>query len=249
MKNKILAALLLAAVSAGCKKEHDSDVIVVEASGNISGHVDAFRQLLGSKLNTAPGATGGRREINWDGVPAHLLGQPLPPDFMNDTDPGALPGNQRGLVYEADAPFQVSNSNFAEVNPDAAPQFGAFSGSQIFTNVGSDLWDVGFELPGQNVAASVQGFGIVFADVDLKNNTSLEFFEGGKSLGKFFAPVQKDGSKFSFLGVYFKKKRVTRIRVQHGNGVLSAGGRDISNGGSKDLVVLDDFLYDEPVKQ
>ncbi|HYF32099.1 MAG TPA: hypothetical protein VD993_13340 [Chitinophagaceae bacterium] len=249
MKNKILAAFLLAALCAGCKKEKDSDVVVIQASGDISSQVNAFRQILGSTLNTAPGAVGGRREINWDGVPPSLLGKPLPPNFMNNTDPGALPGNQRGLVYEAGANLQVSDNNFSEVNPQASAEFAAFSGSQVFTNIASNLWDVGFEIPGQDVPASVRGFGIVFADVDLENNTSLEFFNGSKSLGKFYAPVQKNGSKFSFLGVYFKQQRITRIKVQHGNGLLNAGEKDITNGGTKDLVILDDFLYDEPVKQ
>ena len=222
---------------------------MIQASGDITAQVNNFRQLLGSTLNTTPGAVGGRREINWDGVPSALLGKQLPANFLNNTDPGAPASSQRGLIYEADEPFQVSNSNFAEVNAQAAGEFGPFSGSQVFTNVASNLWDVGFEIPGQNIAASVSGFGIVFADVDLANNTSIEFFNGDKSLGKFYAPVQKDGSRFSFLGVYFKTQRVTRIKVQHGNGLLNAGEKDISNGGAKDLVILDDFLYDEPVKQ
>lgn len=249
MKNKFFAACLFAALCAGCEKDKHKDVIVFQASGDISAKVEAFRQQLGGTLNTTPGAVGGRREINWDGVPADLLGKPLPPDFLNNTDPGAPASSQRGLVYEAGGTFQVSNINFEEVNPLAAGQFDAFSGTQTFTNTSSNLWDVGFEIPGQDVAASVRGFGIVFADVDLENNTSLEFFNGTKSLGKFYAPAQQPGSKFSFLGVYFKNERITRIKVQHGNGLLNEGQKDITDGGAKDLVILDDFLYDEPVKQ
>ncbi len=250
MKNKFFALCLLTAVFAGCEKDKNDDVIVFQATGDISGRIEAFRQQLGSTLNTTPGAIGGRREINWDGVPASLLGKPLPPDFFNNTDPGAPASSQRGLVYEpGEGTFQVSNENFNEVNPLAAGQFGAFSGTQVFTNTSSNLWDVGFEIPGQAIDASVKGFGIVFADIDIENNTSLEFFNGNKSLGKFYAPVQQAGSKFSFLGVYFKNERITRVKVQHGNGLLNTGEKDITNGGPKDLVILDDFLYDEPVKQ
>ena len=254
MKNKFLAICLLTAFCAGCEKEKNDGVIVFQASGDISTRIEAFRQQLGATLNTTPGAIGGRREINWDGVPASMLGKPLPPDFFNSTDPGAPASSQRGLVYEPGDPgtpatFQVSNTNFEDVNPLVAGQFSAFSGSQVFTNTSSNLWDVGFEIPGQSIDASVRGFGIVFADVDLENNTSLEFFNGNKSLGKFYVPVQQAGSKFSFLGVYFKNQRITRIKVQHGNGLLNAGEKDITNGGPKDLVILDDFLYDEPVKQ
>jgi hypothetical protein len=249
MKSKLLTIILLALV-VGCKKENGKeDVIVIKASGNITASVDAFRQLLGSTLNTTPGAIGGRREINWEGIPDELLGKPLPPGFLNSTEPGAPASSQRGFEYESIGSFQVSKSNFAEVNPQAAGEFSAFSGNKVFTNTSEVLWDGSFEIPGQNVPATVRGFGIVFADVDVANNSSIEFFDGNKSLGKFFVPVQQAGSKFSFLGVYFKDQKVSRVRVQHGNGQLTEGGKDISGGGGKDLVILDDFMYDEPVQR
>ena len=249
MKNKFFAICILTAICAGCKKEKNDDVIVFLAAGDISVKLESFRQQLGNTLNSTPGAIGGRREINWDGVPASMLGKPLPLNFFNNTDPGAPASSQRGLVYETPGTFQVSATNFQEVNTLAATEFSAFSGTQDFVNTSSNLWDVGFEIPGQDISASVSGFGIVFTDVDLENNTSLEFFNGNQSLGKFYAPVQQAGSKFSFLGVYFNNQRITRVRVQHGNGPLNAGEKDITNGGGKDLVILDDFLYSEPVKQ
>jgi hypothetical protein len=248
MKNKLLALVVLS-FSIACKKEDDNNVIVVSASGDISARVNEFRQLLGDKLNTVPGATGGRREINWDGVPDDLLGKPLPLNFLNNTEPGAPASQQRGLVYEPGDSFVVSKTNFSEINPEASGEFSAFSGSRTFANTSSNLWGIGFELPGQDIEATVRGFGIVFSDVDLASNTSIEFFNESKSLGRFFAPVQSQGSKLSFLGVYFKDQRITRIKVQHGNGLLTTGQKDISAGGSADLVILDDFLYDEPVKK
>lgn len=248
MKNKLIAIVLLTCCIA-CKKDDKQDVIVITSSGDISGSVNNFRQLLGNKLNTTTGVTGGRREINWDGLPDSLLGKPLPENFLNNTTPGAPATQQRGLVYESDGIFQVSKTNFSEVNALAADQFAPFSGSNTFTNTRASLWDVGFEIPGQDVPATVKGFGIIFSDVDLENNTSLEFFNGDKSLGKFFAPKHDALSNHSFLGVYFKNERITRVHVQHGNGVLVANEKDISSGGAKDLVILDDFLYDEPVKK
>lgn len=247
MKNKLLALLVLGFFTA-CKKDNDDNVVVVSASGDITARVNEFKQLLGNQLNTTPGATGGRREITWDAVPDDLLGKPLPANFLNNTEPGAPASQQRGLVYEGDT-FEVSNTNFAHVNPQTAGEFSAFSGSKTFTNISDNLWGIGFEVPGQDVEATVRGFGMVFSDVDIANNTSLEFFEGNKSLGRFFAPVQAQGSKLSFLGVYFKKQRITRVVVQHGNGLLNKGEKDISAGGASDLVILDDFMYDEPVKK
>ncbi|HYJ37503.1 MAG TPA: hypothetical protein VEV87_02760 [Chitinophagaceae bacterium] len=248
---QVLSVLLVsAAVLSSCEKENDQTFTVITASGNISAKVDEFRMLLGSQLNTTPGATGGRREINWDGIPDQLLATPLPSNFFNPVDAGAPASLQRGLVYSSvNDNFQVSKTNFNEVNSDASTQFAAFSGQKTFSNISSNLWDVGFEVPGQPIAASVRGFGLVFSDVDLPDNSFLEFFDGNKSLGRFYVPVHDASSSLSFLGVYFKNDRITRVRVSHGNGTLNSGEKDISNGGTKDLVILDDFLYDEPISQ
>ena len=245
-----IAIILVIIVVAGCSKDseriNDNNTVVVSATGDINPGLVEFRELLGSQLNTTPGAVGGRREINWDGVPEDLLHQKLPTNFFNPTGPQANINNQRGLVYSAEGNFQVSKTNFAEVNADAGSQFSSFSGNKIFANVSSKLWDVEFQVPGQSLTASVKGFGIVFTDVDKPNSTSLEFFNEEKSLGRFFAPA-KQGSNFSFLGVYFKTEKITRIQVSH-EGQLDNGDIDISNNGTMDLVAMDNFLYNEPVK-
>ena len=251
MKKVTLAFSMLALTSAvffSCTKENKPSYTVISGTGNISAKVDEFRQLLGAQLNTTPGVTGGRREVNWDGIPDQLLASPLPSNFFNTVDPGTPASRQRGLIYSTvGGTFEVSKNNFSEVNAPASGQFSAFSGQQTFSNISSNLWDVGFEVAGQSIVATVKGFGIVFSDVDVANDSYLEFFDGTKSLGKFYVPPHDGTSSFSFLGVYFNNERVTRVRVSHGNGVLNSGDKDISNGGSKDLVILDDFLYDEPV--
>jgi hypothetical protein len=254
MKSKLCGALLIFSVIyfSSCEKEkkEDDNVIVITSAGNIENDVNRFRQLLGDPLNTTTGATTGRREINWDGVPDSLQGKQLPNNFFNPTQADAPMARQRGLAYaSAGGEFRVSNSNFAEVNSLAAGQFSSFSGNKTFANISSNLWEIGFEKAGQNHAASVKGFGAVFSDVDLDNSTSLEFFNGTRSLGKYFVPPHNTINSFSFLGVYFKNSEtITKVIVSH-KGFLAGGNKDISDNGPDDLIVLDDFLYSEPVIQ
>jgi hypothetical protein len=92
----------------------------------------------------------------------------------------------------------------------------------------------------------VRGFGVIFSDVDNDNSTYVQFYNGTKSLGVFKVPAHPASANFSFLGVKFKDAKITRLEITSGSGVLSAGVKDVSDGGSKDLVVMDDFLYDEP---
>lgn len=238
---------MLACITA-CKKDKSNDALVITGTGNISTKVDEFRQILGPTLNTGTVKTGGRREVNWEGVPDSLLGKAMPNNFFNPVgnDP-ALASRQKGIVYEpGNGEFVVSETKFNNVNPETSTGFDAFSGSKTFANLGKTNWPVDPQVPGANIAATVKGFGIVFSDVDLATSTFIEFFHDDRSLGKFFAPVHDNTSSLSFLGVYFKDEKVTRIRVGH-DGVLSQGGKDISNGGTKDFIIMDDFLFDEPV--
>jgi hypothetical protein len=250
MKKTFLALLSLSVLFNSCKKDTvDESPVVIQGNGTIGDEIDAFRQLLGP-LNSGSASTTGRREINWDAVPDNQLGKPLPNDFFNPTGPGALAARQRGLIYTSVAgSFVVSKTNFEEINVLASSSFKPFSGTNTFANTSSSLWEVGFQVPGQNTSASVRGFGAVFSDVDIVNESYLEFFNDDKSLGRFFIPAHDTNSSFSFLGVHFgANQKVTKVVVSH-PGILSSGLADISNGGPKDLIVLDDFLYSEPTLQ
>ena len=51
----------------------------------------------------------------------------------------------------------------------------------------------------------------------------------------------------SFLGVSFNAgERVGRVRITSGNAALGAA---VNDGGATDLVVMDDFIYSEPVPE
>ena len=250
---KILICTLLGIACAGtftsCDKETEQNKIdakVFTAVDDINPKLNEFRQLLGT-LNTTPGVSGGRREINWDGVPDSLMSKKLPDDFFNPVGAGANPSLQRGLAYSPDSgQFRVSNNNFADIDSQASIEFTSFSGNKSFANVSANQWPLGFRVAGQTTPATVSGFGAVFIDVDLDNSTSIEFFENTESLGTYFVPKHTAGSRFSFLGVYFNNHKITHLKITH-QGKLIDGEKDITSGGAKDLILLDDFIYSEPV--
>jgi hypothetical protein len=231
-----------------CTREKQQPAAVVfSATGDINSKIGEFRNQLGV-LNTTTGQTTGRREINWDGVPDNMTGLKLPGNFFNPTAPGSPESRQRGLLYAENADAIVSKNFFAEINAQAATEFSNFSGDKSFAVVNAALWPVEFRVAGQTTAATVKGFGIIFSDVDKDGSTFIEYFNGDRSLGRQYVPVHSASSSFSFLGVYFPDEIITRVMVGH-EGILQLGEKDISQGGTKDLVILDDFIYSEPVRQ
>jgi len=252
MKNIATIITLMASASLffACDKNNSSpsaDVTVIKATGDIQDDVIAFKNSLGP-LNTTPNATAGHREINWDAVPDSLLDKSLPGDFFNPTSSNVSTALQRGITYSPGR-FVVSSNNFASINSEASSEFSSFSGTKAFANISAARWDVRFQKAGTTQAASVQAFGLVFSDVDEDNSTSVEFFNGDKSIGKFFVPPHDISSNFSFLAVRFNKnEHITKVTVTH-DGFLEEGTKDVSQGGTRDLVVLDDFIYSEPVAQ
>lgn len=257
-----LAALLLtsAAVFTACDKDNDYNnnpthtpainAQEFKSSGDstaIIAKLNEFRNTLGATLNNAPGATGGRREVNWDGVPANLTNaNNFPSDFFGSANAADGNGRKRGLIMtNTGTTFRVDSTDFSEVDPSYADQFNRFSPKRLFVYMGNTTTECTFKVPGSATDAFVKGFGVIFNDVDDANSSSIEFFNGSKSLGVFKAPQSPSG-QFSFLGVYFPDEKVTRVKIISGNGLLAAGTKDVSSGGTRDLVVMDDFLYDEP---
>jgi uncharacterized repeat protein (TIGR01451 family) len=220
----------------------------------IQSAVDSFRSDLGTLNPNVPGSTpgGGRREINWDGVPAQFAApNSFPADFFNVNSP-------RGIVYSTPGTgFQVSGATgdsatagqpaavrFGNINSSYMANFQTFSAQRLFTALGSNISDVNFFIPGSTQPGLSIGFGAVFTDVETAGSTTVEFFnQNGASLGRRAVPTSPNGG-LSFLGISFfgtEARVLTRVRITSGAAALGA-----AESGS-DLVVMDDFIYGEPV--
>ena len=244
-----LCILCTVLILISCDKDDNTDEpIVITASGNIQSAIDEYRALLGpNNAGVAGEQTTGRREINWDGVPDEFA-QPYdyPPDFfntnVNNRARGAVfttPGSALGVSADSDNPTGTPMS-FGNINPAYSEIFPPFSGERIFSPLGSNVVDLQFFVPGTNTPAVVHGFGAVYIDVDRMENTAFEYFDvNDKSLGTYGTPKLDAGHVF--LGVYFNKPIVHRVRIEYGNSAL---GPD--DGGSIDVAVMDDFIYGEP---
>lgn len=208
----------------------------------IQGQVDAFRAALGTLNPNVAGSLGaGRREINWDGVPTGFAApNALPANFFNANSPRGAVFTTAGTGFQVSATAAEGAPRFGTINPQYPTVFQTFSAPRLFAPIGANVYDVNFFVPGSSTPATTSAFGAVFADVDLANTTSLEFFGvGGTSLGRYFASAFGDG--LSFLGVQFAGGRIARVRVTNGNAALGP-----NDGGSVDVVADDDFLYAEP---
>jgi hypothetical protein len=219
--------------------------------------VDQFRADLGGSNNGVGGSfRNGRREINWDGVPDNFS-EPndLPLDFFNVNSP-------RGVIFNAIEDetgaalnrFAVSANTasgvpvrFGNINANYSAIFTTFSAQRLFSMRNAHMMEVTFVIPGTDIPATVNGFGVIFCDVDSATggNRSLIRVYGtnGRQLSAASAGVLDNG--LSFVGISFNAgERIARVVIESGNDALSATNNDGVNG--VDLVAMDDFIYGEP---
>ena len=226
------------------------------ATSSIQATVDAFRAALGdpNNANTPGPLASGRREINWDGG-----GPPV-----DANAPGGTPFNV--FLNTRGGQFITDGTGFLQAPPSGGPQnglvgafnnatygttFGVFSPNRDFTPVGSNITEGLFFIPGTNggTPAEVSGFGAVFTDVDLADSTQIDFFDrnGNLLLSRSVLPGTVADASLSFLGVTFNAgEKIASIRITTGTDPLAQGVID-NPGAGIDLVVMDDFLYAEPV--
>src|SRR6266566_3860299 len=213
-------------------------------STSIAGTLNAFRAALGGVLNApnTPPAASGRREINWDGVPAAVTNvDNFPATFFNVN-------SKRGVLMSTPGTgLRVDSTAFASVNAGLADQFKAFSPKKLFVAVGSNQVEVDFKLAGTTTSGLVKGFGVVFSDVDKAAATRVEYFDAnGVELASIASPAQLGAQGFTFVGAVFESAIVARVLITSGDAALSATITDVSAGGTDDVVAMDDFVYGEP---
>lgn len=223
----------------------------------IQATVDQFRTDLGGANNGVGGSfVNGRREINWDGVPDNFA-EPnnFPTNFFNVNSP-------RGVIFNAieDATgaalnqFAVSSTTasgvpvrFGNINASYTSDFQTFSAQRLFIARNTQILEVNFFIPGTKIPATVNGFGLVFADVDSATGGSRSLIRvygaDGSQLSAASAPVANNG--LSFVGISFNAgERIARVVIESGTDGLSATNNDGVNG--VDIVAMDDFIYGEP---
>ena len=224
--------------------------VVFEAAGrtadDIKTAVDDFRDFLGPlNPNVAGSFQDGRREINWDGVPdAFAAPNLMPPDFFNANSPrGAVfftPGTGFQISADSDNPTHTPIL-FGNLNPAFPTRFRSFSPQRLFTALGSTIVETVFFEPGSATPATVDGFGVVFSNVNLADSTTIQFFDvhGHLLFSKNVLPGGAQLGTFSFLGVGFDAdEQVYLVRVTSGNRLPVSPERDV--------VMMDDFIYGEP---
>lgn len=219
---------------------------VFRATGDMAAPMVQLRALLGDVLNpnTAGEKPSGRREINWDGVPATATNNDaFPVNFFNSNSPrGAV------LAVVGGTGLRVSDNGFTDVNATYVGAFNAFSPTKTFAPVGATVTEVHFFVAGSTTPASVSGFASVFAGVDRSTATKIEFFDANNKLLRSVAvPRRTDDKGLSVAGIMFDTPVVAFVRITTGQAPLGATTGDVGQlKGTFDLAVMDDFLYSEP---
>src|SRR5262245_27880617 len=237
------------------------------APADIQTSVQDFRDFLGGGNNGVGGTfPGGRREINWDGVPdAFAAPNNMPANFFNANSPRGVVFFTPGSGFQVSANAGVAPIEFDNLQRNASRKFTVFSPQRLFTSLDSTIVEILFFVPGTVQSSTSKGFGAVFTDVDRNESTKIEYFDvNGSLLATEFVPPANGNETLSFLGVAFDAgEQVFLVRITSGNVELGNDRRDsdvqaaapqdfsdveLSNSrdGGRDLVVMDDFVYGEP---
>lgn len=233
-----LASTTLATAGPVVRQATGPDAAAIQAA------VDAFRNDLGGPNNgsTLGSQLTGRREISWDGGGAAANATNFPVNMVTFSN--------RGALFESlGTGFQISGQplpEFGNLNPLYPTLFNPFSSPRLFTPLDSNTMAVSFIVPAVSnfTDAAVTGFGAVFTDVDFEGSTFMVFFTpDGRIMHEVEVPAAPGDGYLSFVGVSFDDgELIGSVLIKSGN---TAPGPDETGG--RDIVVMDDFIYGEPV--
>lgn len=214
---------------------------LITATGNITQAVEYFQSLIADR---------NPRNIHWDDIPAELTNvDDFPGWYFNKTSAGSMYSNgEIGFSPLDGTALRVSDNNFSDLNPTYNTQFLPFSSPKTFTPISNNELGVNFifEGAGSPYFYSVRALGVVFADVDVAGSTFLQIYQHSRvwvDLGVFNVPAGGDSCSLSFIGFVFDEPSITSITITAGQATLGSDVNDISNGGSSDLVIMDNFIY------
>ncbi len=176
--------------------------------------VAAFRTAisLGGANNGVAGGpfVVGRREINWDAAALDVFASPnaMPDNFFNNNSKrGSLltaASGGRLLVSQRTAD---ANARFGDKIPAYNTALQTFTPQRLFgIEGGTQITNTFFVPNSPTQAATINGFGAIFCDVDQSDSTAIEFFTDINNesvlLRRLLVPASADGG-VSFAGTFF----------------------------------------------
>lgn len=170
----------------------------------------------------------------------------MPFDFFNTgiTTRGAAFKTKGGEFRVSNDPRTGDDRFDSIISKSQAAQFKFFSPSRLFSPLRSNRMNVAFRISARKKRACVNGFGVIFADVDVARKTKIVFFDKrNKSFRTLFSPTRDRGLCFVGLcGVQICKAKITTGTIS-----LQSFGKKGVESKKRDVVVMDDFLYGEPM--
>jgi hypothetical protein len=138
----------------------------------------------------------------------------------------------------------VSNVDFADLRGNYAPNFPFFTPAVNFKYVEDDGQPNVFRLADLQTPGLIQAFGVIFTDVEKADTSGLVFKDQfDHEFGRFYVPAGANGQQ-QFLGVIYSRPVIAEADVLMGEQGGEFGNvDDITNGGTADVVVTDDFVF------
>lgn len=110
----------------------------------------------------------------------------------------------------------------------------------------SNITDVNFFLPGTAIDDTTSAFGLIFVDVEVAKQTRVDFFDQNNSLIFSRNALVAGNQGLTFLSAVANAgERISRVRITSGLNTIVSNG--VLGNPNDDIVVMDDFIFAEPL--